>query len=155
MGAARSDQEIEMAVDIRDCSAGDFEQVLELLQQLWPEADLDGPRLEKVFAASREVDTDECFCAVEDDRIIGFCTMSVKNSLLFAGLAVYVDILIVREGFRKTGVGASLLDTAAQVARDHGCVALELDSGFQRTGAHEFYKAQGFKQLGFLFGKSL
>jgi GNAT superfamily N-acetyltransferase len=155
MGAARSDQEIEMAVDIRDCLPEDFEQVLELLQQLWPEADLDRPRLEKVFAASREADTDECFCAAEDDKLIGFCTMNVKNSLLFAGLTAYVDILIVREGYRKTGVGASLLDAAAEVARDHGCVALELDSGFQRTGAHEFYKTQGFKQLGFLFGKSL
>jgi len=144
-----------MTVEIRDCVPGDFEQLLELLQQLWPEADLDAQKLRKVFTTSMEVETDECFCAIEDGKLVGFCTMSVKSSLLFAGLAAYVDILIVREGFRKTGVGASLLDAAGDVARDHGCVALELDSGFQRTGAHEFYKTQGFKQLGFLFGKTL
>ena len=144
-----------MAAEIRDCREEDFEQVLELLEQLWPETNLDGTRLQEVFNDSLEVGTEASFCAVEDDKLIGFCTMNKKHSLLFAGLAAYVDILIVREGYRKTGVGASLLETAAAAAADRGCVAMELDSGFQRTGAHEFYKTQGFKQLGFLFGKTL
>ena len=129
--------------------------MLELLQHLWPETNLDGSRLQKVFNASLEVGTEASFCAMEDEKLIGFCAMNIKNSLLFAGMTAYVDILIVREGYRKTGVGASLLETAAGAASDRGCVAIELDSGFQRTGAHEFYKTQGFKQLGFLFGKTL
>ena len=144
-----------MAAEIRESRPEDFGQMLELLVQLWPESDLDAARLQAVFEASLASETDENLCAVEDDRIIGFCTINVKNSLLFAGLAAYLDILIVREGFRKTGVGASLLEAASEAARDHGCVALELDSGFQRTGAHEFYKSQGFKQMGFLFSRSL
>jgi GNAT superfamily N-acetyltransferase len=144
-----------MAAEIRDCREEDFEQVLELLQHLWPETNLDGSRLQKVFNASLEVGTEASFCAMEDEKLIGFCAMNIKNSLLFAGMTAYVDILIVREGYRKTGVGASLLETAAGAASDRGCVAIELDSGFQRTGAHEFYKTQGFKQLGFLFGKTL
>jgi len=144
-----------MATEIRECREEDFAQVLELLEQLWPETNLDEARLAAVFNASLKAATEASFCAVEDDKLVGFCTLNVKYSLLFAGLAAYVDILIVREGFRKSGVGASLLETAAAAASERGCIAVELDSGFQRTGAHEFYKTQGFKQLGFLFGKTL
>jgi ribosomal protein S18 acetylase RimI-like enzyme len=144
-----------MAIEIRECRPGDFDQVVELLEQLWPEADLDTQRLRKTYLAYLEAETDECVCAKEGDKLIGFCSMNIKNSLERAGRIAYVDVLIVKEGFRKTGIGASLLERACDRARDRGCAALQLDSGFQRTGAHDFYTPQGFKRLGFLFGKTL
>ena len=144
-----------LTIETRKCRSGDFDQVLALLEQLWPEMDLDAQALERVYLKYLEAETDECVCAVEDSEVIGFCSLNIKNCLLHAGTLAYVDILIVKEGYRGSGVGASMLDRALEITRERGCAAVWLDSGFQRTGAHEFYNAQGFKRLGFLFGKTL
>jgi ribosomal protein S18 acetylase RimI-like enzyme len=111
--------------------------------------------LEKVYLKYLEAEQDESICAVEDGTVTGFCSMNIKNCLLNAGTLAYIDVLIVKEGYRGSGVGAALLDRASEIARERGCAAVWLDSGLQRTGAHEFYNAQGFKRLGFLFGKTL
>jgi GNAT superfamily N-acetyltransferase len=144
-----------LAYEIRRGRAGDFDQVLGLLEQLWPEADLDVNSLQKVYLKYLEAESDDCMCAVDDGVVTGFCSMNIKNCLLYAGTLTYVDVLIVKEGYRGSGVGAALLEHASSIGRERGCSGIWLDSGFQRTGAHEFYNTQGFKRLGFLFGKTL
>jgi ribosomal protein S18 acetylase RimI-like enzyme len=144
-----------LAYEIRRGRAGDFDQVLGLLSQLWPEADLDAESLQQVFLKYLEAESDDCICAVDDGVVTGFCSMNIKNCLLHAGTLAYVDVLIVKEGYRGSGVGAGLLEQTSNIAGERGCAAVWLDSGFQRTGAHDFYNTQGFKRLGFLFGKTI
>jgi N-acetylglutamate synthase-like GNAT family acetyltransferase len=99
-----------LAYEIRRGRAGDFDQVLGLLSQLWPEADLDAESLQQVFLKYLEAESDDCICAVDDGVVTGFCSMNIKNCLLHAGTLAYVDVLIVKEGYRGSGVGAGLLE---------------------------------------------
>ncbi len=68
---------------------------------------------------------------------------------------LFVDDLVVDEGRRSQGIGTLLLDHLEQVARDAGARCVELDSGHQRTDAHRFYRARGYKDTGLKFRKDL
>ena len=59
---------------------------------------------------------------------------------------LYVDLLVVPEGFRNRGLGKGLLQKAEEVARKRGCTGLWLHTGtFQAPG---FYEKQGFTAFG-------
>lgn len=59
---------------------------------------------------------------------------------------LYVDLLVVPEGFRSQGLGTELLQKAEEIARKRGCTGLWLHSGtFQAPG---FYEKQGFTPFG-------
>lgn len=141
--------------EIRDSKPEDFDQVFTLLQQLWAEAVPGKDEMRRDYLEYIESDRDFCFCAEDGGQITGFCSANMRKSMQFPGEMLYIDVLIVREGYRKTGVGTRLLERAGGLARELGCRAIQLDIGFQRTGAHEFYKSQGLRQLGFLFGKQI
>ena len=50
---------------------------------------------------------------------------------------------IVDEPHRGKGIGAALLEEAQRVAKEMGCVQLEVTSNRTRTEAHGFYESQG------------
>lgn len=74
---------------------------------------------------------------------------------LHTGRILFVDDLVSDAGARSAGHGAELLRWLAAYARDHRCLALELDSGTQRHGAHKFYLREGMSITDFHFRKSL
>jgi GNAT superfamily N-acetyltransferase len=59
---------------------------------------------------------------------------------------LFVDLLVVPEGFRGQGLGTELLRMAEDIARKRGCIGIRLNTGtFQAPG---FYEKQGFKSFG-------
>jgi len=59
---------------------------------------------------------------------------------------LYVDLLVVPEGFRGQGLGTELLQKAEDIARKRGCIGLWLHTGsFQAPG---FYEKRGFQRFG-------
>ena len=59
---------------------------------------------------------------------------------------LYVDLLVVPEGFRGQGLGTELLRKAEEIARKRGCIGMWLHTGtFQAPG---FYEKRGFKAFG-------
>jgi len=65
-----------MAV-IRQCTSADFEQIFVLLEQLWPEKRLDLDALCQVFGRGLDSDLQHYLCAVENENIVGFCSLSI------------------------------------------------------------------------------
>ncbi|SMC22199.1 Acetyltransferase (GNAT) family protein [Clostridium acidisoli DSM 12555] len=63
--------------------------------------------------------------------------------------------MIVDEKNRGKGIGQGLIDKPCQIAKELGCKRFELDSGFQREGAHKFYESIGFEKRAYLFSKIL
>jgi GNAT superfamily N-acetyltransferase len=142
-------------VPVRGCLEQDFEDILALLRQLWPDLELDAARLEEVFAECLAADNYSALCAVSDGRVVGFCDLTVRPSLWQSGRLAYIDDLVVDESFRGMGIGASLLQRAAEIARSRGCAHIALDSFFHREDAHRFYEGRGMRRLGFIFGMDL
>jgi len=60
------------------------------------------------------------------------------------GKVLYIDDLTTLESARGQGHGGALLDWLIAHAREQGCNAVHLDSGYQRHAAHRLYLRKGF-----------
>jgi len=140
-------------VTIRECAIDDFEPVLRLLRQLWPDRGLDRGALEDVFRHNLGRGDQYYLCAVSGKELLGFCSLSVRKSLWGQGLLGYVDELVVDESRRGEGIGGMLLQRSLELAKNDGCSRVELDSAFHREEAHRFYEKHGFKSICLLFSR--
>lgn len=125
---------------------------------VWPVVRELRPHLEReALIAAWQVQRREGFLAVGlfvDERCIAFAGYRVQT-MLAHGRFLYVDDLVVTESMRGCGAGEQLLDWLQGIAREAGCVSLQLDSGTQRTGAHAFYFRRGLKISSFHFIRPL
>jgi GNAT superfamily N-acetyltransferase len=92
--------------------------------------------------------------AVMDRGVAGVAVYRVYENT-HAGLIMYVDDLVTDAHRRSTGVGAALLRSLEQSARDLGCRLFSLDSGTQRRRAHAFYLRERMEITSFHFAKEL
>lgn len=77
--------------------------------------------------------------AVENNEVVGFCTMYLALESVRYGHRCWVEDLAVHPERRSAGSGAALLKAAWQWAAAHGASHLELESGSTRVDAHRFY----------------
>ena len=142
-------------IQIRDCTEADFEQIVGLLSQLWPDTQLDTQQLKEVFTRGLSSSHQRYICATINSKVIGFCSLTVKNNLWQQGYLGHIDELVVNEQNRGLGVGSQLLDRIVEIARQMGCRRVELDSAFHRDKGHKFYEQRGFEKRAYLFSKQL
>jgi GNAT superfamily N-acetyltransferase len=140
---------------IRNSKVGDFNDILSLFGQLWPNKELHPNDLMTVFNRGIQSETDKYICVEENGKIIGFCALSIINSFWQEGYIAYVYAMIVDDSFRGKGIGTSLLEKAFEIVKLLGCKKIELDSGFHREEAHKFYERIGFEKRAYLFSKDL
>jgi Acetyltransferases len=136
---------------IRNASNEDFDSVYPLFEQLWPNKKLNRAELNKVFRRGITSQTDELFCAVLDGTVIGFCAYALVNNLWQEGYISYIYAMVVDEKQRGKGYGTKLISEAITKSKKQGMKRVELDSGFQREKAHEFYIKLGFEKRAYLF----
>ncbi len=140
-----------MNFSVRNAVAQDFDAVYPLFKQLWPNKTLNETELKRVFCRGVASETDELFCAELDGQLIGFCAYAIMNNLWQEGNISYIYAMVVDEKYRGKGYGTGLIREALDRSKKQGMKRVELDSGFQREKAHEFYKKLGFEQRAYLF----
>lgn len=139
------------AIIIDPPTAADFDKVYVLLQQLWPEKEMDRDRISQVYCSTLETGQYHYRVARQGQAIVGFISWGIKNNLWAQGRLLHIDDLVVVEKWRNLRVGTMLVDHAHQYARDHECLYLELDSGLYRVDAHRFYERYGFTRRAYNF----
>jgi glucosamine-phosphate N-acetyltransferase len=144
-----------MELVFRNCESKDFKDVLKLLQQLWPDRQFNIKDLEEVYEKALRSAHQKLIVAVENGRVVGFCTLTIKNNLWQAGNLGVVDELVVDAEKRGSGIGKMLIERIGRIAIENKCKRLELDSSFHRKEAHQFYEHLGFKSRAFWFSKEL
>jgi ribosomal protein S18 acetylase RimI-like enzyme len=140
-----------MKLELRKSTEHDFDSVFPLFEQLWPNKQLDKEALNLVFIRAVYSENDELFCALDNDKIIGFCSYAIVNNLWQEGKISYMYAMIVDEGYRGNGIGTKLMKCAIEDSKKKGLKRLELDSGFPREKAHKFYETLGFEKRAYLF----
>ena len=140
---------------LRTATILDFDGVLRLLPQLWPDKELNRDALQEVFARGIGSSSEAYFCAETEGKIVGFCSLSVKNSLWQEGYIGYVLELVVDSSLRGQGIGTNLLRLAVSLAKEKDCRRIELDSAFHRKEAHRFYEGIGFENRAYVFSMRL
>jgi len=138
---------------IRPTKPEDFDSIVPLLKQLWPDNPLDLKAARDIFDRGLASDKRAYLCAWHGDRIIGFCTLIIRDCLWLQADVGYICDLVVDQDHRGSGVGTALVERVVEIARQRGCRRAELDSGFHRTEAHAFYEKRGFQKQAFLFSR--
>ncbi|QGH22597.1 GNAT family N-acetyltransferase [Clostridium butyricum] len=70
------------------------------------------------------------------------------NSKMYCWNCLYIDVLWVKEEYRKEGLGSKILNEMEKVAKDKGCYLIHLDTfDFQ---AKDFYIKHGYDIFGIL-----
>ncbi len=142
-------------VVIRTADIKDFDDIYQLLQQLWPDKELNKNDLMAIFSRGIKSQNDLYFCAELNSKVIGFCSLIYKNSLWQEGHIGYINEIVVDKSHRGKGIGTALLKAAINAAKEKGCKRIELDSAFQREEAHQFYEESGFEKRAYLFSMKI
>ena len=142
-------------IQIRECSNADFNEIVILLQQLWPDKSLGVQSLKIVYEKALFSENQKYICAVEESKVIGFGSLTIKNNLWLEGNLGHIDELVVDNSTRGKGVGSQLLKELIQIAKEKNCRRIELDTAFHRKDTHRFYENQGFENRAYLFSMVL
>ena len=140
---------------IREAAHTDFEGILPLLGQLWPDVILDVKALEKVYHNAIDSERQRLIIGQVNGKIIAFCSLTVKNNLWLAGQLGHVDELVVDRAYRGQGMGKKMMIKITELAQQSKCKRIELDSAFHRKDAHHFYETMGYENRAYLFSKTL
>jgi GNAT superfamily N-acetyltransferase len=117
------------------------------------------PALEVVAERLAMVDSspiDELFVLEDDGEVRGLLGFRLRENIDEATRYGEVSLLVVRDGFRRSGYGRAMMAFAEDLARARGCNATWLVSGTHRAeDAHRFYTALGYAPTGVRFIKPL
>ncbi len=87
---------------------------------------------------------DPVLLATEDAKGVGLIALHWTFMLHHGKPVARITALVVRDDARGKGIGRTLVDAGAALARQAGCDLLELTTALHRTEAQAFYKALGF-----------
>ena len=136
---------------IDKAQGADFEGVFRLLRQLWPDRELNEEQMRRCFVQGVLSEEQEYLVARREKAIIGFISLTLRNSLWEEGNIGYIGEFVIDEAFRNKGIGTKLLNGMIRVGKEKDCKRIELDCGYPRKNSHEFYRARGFEDRALLF----
>jgi GNAT superfamily N-acetyltransferase len=76
--------------------------------------------------------------------ILGFLSLHFIPQIALRGDFARISYFAVDDTTRSHGIGRRLEETATRLARERGCVLMEVHCHIRRTRAHEFYGRQGW-----------
>jgi GNAT superfamily N-acetyltransferase len=141
MREARADRSIKPAIRLRAMTFGDIPQSVALLAQL-------GYGMTAEMAAGRVRDVlstpdHRVLLAEIEGRVVGLLHAYLRPALENPREAV-VQALVVDEGYRRAGVGLTLMAEAERWGGECSCCSVVLSSNVARAPAHAFYAALGY-----------
>jgi len=142
-------------ISLRKLSINDLDELILLLEQLWIGKPIDREAVKKVIEKGLNSGHQFYICATDDKKLIGYCSLTIKNNLWMAANLGNVDELVVDSAYRNRGIGKMLMNEIENIAKRQDCRRVELESAFHRTIAHEFYARLGFEKRAYLFTKEI
>jgi ribosomal protein S18 acetylase RimI-like enzyme len=146
-------------VRVRAARRDDFEAVTRLLEELGrPTVAADTEADSHAVYDEQVVDPDSHHLVAEeedDGAIVGFCSLHFRARLNWPTPEAWIPDLIVSDASRRRGIGLALLEEAQRRARERGCHALTLESGYNRAEAHHLYRTFRMRDSGKQFVKDL
>jgi GNAT superfamily N-acetyltransferase len=143
---------------VRAARRDDFEAVARLLEELGRPAltEATEPDARALYEA-QAVDPDTHHIVVETDSqgVVAFASMHFRGRLNQTAEEAWIADLVVTARARRAGIGRMLLEEAERRARERGCYALTLESGYQRAEAHHMYRQFRMRDVGKSFLKPM
>ena len=95
------------------------------------------------------------FVAEQNKEIVGFIGLMRGFAYEIDGSYIRVAALAVKKEHQNRGIGNRLLEEAEKFAKKSDARTIMLNSGIQRTNAHDFYERRGYIKKGYSFKKSI
>lgn len=148
-----------MRFSIREATLRDYEalcEVIEVVDSLHREAlphvyrKPDGPARDRGFISGIIADANHAlFVAERDGRVIGLVHVLVRWTpdipIVVPRRYAVIENIVVRENYRRFGVGRALVERAHQWALDKGITQVELTVWEFNQGAIAFYEKLGYE----------
>jgi GNAT superfamily N-acetyltransferase len=129
-------------VTIRQVKPGDTARLAELMSQLGHPVTAE--ELAKRLTYWLTDPVGRILIAERDEQVVGCLSIHRIPYLERTGWWARIETLVVDSGARRTGVARSLVHAAEEMAREWGCLAVELTSARYRDAAHSFYQQAGY-----------
>ena len=139
--------------DLRSAMIADADDVARLLTELGYPCEIDeaAERIDAIAANDRQA----LVLARREGAVCGLVALDFLYYLRLGTITCRVTALVVTPTAQGLGIGRQLLKEAERRARSGGAARIELTSGSQRTEAHAFYRACGYKDSSVRFVKQL
>ena len=153
MSQAFSTGHSPFGTDLRSAMIADADDVARLLTELGYPCEIDdaAERIDAIAANDRQA----LVLARRDGAVCGLIALDFMYYLPMGTITCRVTALVVTPTAQGLGIGRQLLKEAERRARGGGASRIELTSGSQRTEAHAFYRACGYKDSSVRFVKQL
>jgi GNAT superfamily N-acetyltransferase len=148
-----------MDVGVRPIARDDIHAAVLVIQGGSFDPSVEDPDQEEAYwksvVATRE-QTGDVLVATLDGDVVGVCQVLIFLHFQHTGgWCCELESVHVRSDLRSRGIGAALLASAEELARQRGCYRVQLTSRNYRVDAHRFYVANGFESTSQGFKKSL
>ncbi len=113
---------------------------------------------ESVIETYEKMKGDDRYCtfvAEVNNTVVGFATTVETLAIDHPNGYMKINGLAVLPAFQCCGIGKMLMERVEELAEERNISLIGLASGFQRTGAHEFYERLGYQKLSFWFRKEI
>ena len=112
-------------------------------------------RFSGIFSAQLDSGNYYCLIYEEDGKVTGELNLRFEYQLHHADrIAEIMEFAVVPEA-RDRGVGRAMFEEACRVAKENGCVQIEVACNQLRTDTHRFYLREGMKNYHYKFSRSL
>jgi GNAT superfamily N-acetyltransferase len=141
---------------IREVTYGDLSRVVALLQQLWPEKQIEHEKLWELLEEYIKESDYRIYGYEEEGVLLGISTVSLRWALFYGGRVAIIEDLIVDKDHRGEGIGRKLVRFVEdRMAEDGEVKGIEVSSDLHRKTAHEFWERCGYSKLAFQFRKGV
>jgi ribosomal protein S18 acetylase RimI-like enzyme len=127
---------------IRRATCDDFSLCLPLLHSLY-HGDIE-PDFRLTFGSYASRDGGVVLLVQHQDQVIGILIGSFQTDIDWEGKTARVDAIIVKEDYRRAGIGARLTQSFIALAAERGCKAIKSRVNVSSQTARGFHESLGF-----------
>lgn len=144
-----------MDIEIREIRENDYSDIVLLWNNELGSRTVTTENISERFERMNKDENYKTFVALFENKVVGCITVVQTMALEYETGYLKINGFAVKEKYQKKGIGTKLLKHTENYAKDRGLSYLILNSGFQRTEAHEFYESKGFDKLSYCFTKKV
>ena len=87
--------------------------------------------------------------------VVGVLNLRFEEQLHHAGCIAEIMEFAIAHDFRNQGIGKDMLEKACFIAKEHGCLQIEVACNQLRKDTHCFYTREGMRNFHYKFSRSL
>lgn len=105
----------------------------------------------------KQLDDRENYCLIceQDGQVIGILNLRFEEQLHHGAYIAEIMEFAVDPACRSRDIGKGMFAEACRIAREFGCVQIEVACNQLRTDTHRFYMREGMHNFHYKFSKSL